>query len=161
MLNTVEKINLSGITYDSIVDGPGIRATIFFQGCKHQCVGCHNRSTWSMEDNNLKNVREIVDEIKSNTFTKKVTLSGGDPLAQYPLALELAKELKKEGFDIWLYTGYQLQEIEEQFPEILNWIDALVDGKFEIDKRDLSLEFKGSSNQRIFKIKDGKTTQIS
>ncbi len=142
------KLNISGIVHDSIVDGPGLRTVIFFQGCKHKCKGCHNPNTWSFKPNIIMTEDEIIAEIENENFSKKVTLSGGDPLEQD--VVSLAQKLKKKGYNIWLYTGYTLDEVEQNFPEILTTIDALVDGKFQLDKKDLSLEFRGSSNQKIY-----------
>ncbi len=144
----MEKFNISGKISDSIVDGPGIRTVIFFQGCKHKCIGCHNMSTWSFKPKNLMSEEEIIKYIDENNFSKKITLSGGDPLEQNILGL--LKKLKAKKYNIWLYTGYEMQEVKEKFPEILKYIDALVDGRFELEKRDISLEYRGSTNQKIY-----------
>ncbi len=143
----MEKLNVSGIIHDSIVDGPGLRTVIFFQGCKHKCPGCHNANTWSFAPNKLMTEDEIIKVVETNNFSRKITLSGGDPLEQNVLGL--AQKLKEKGYDIWVYTGYTLAQVEEKCPEILTTIDVLVDGRFELAKRDLSLKYRGSSNQII------------
>lgn len=148
------KLNVNAIIHDSIVDGPGIRTVIFFQGCKHHCPGCHNPKTWSFAPCNLMSEDEIVAAVKKDNFSQKITLSGGDPLAQNINGL--TRKLKNEGFDIWLYTGYTYEEVERLNPEILTLIDVLVDGRFELENKDLSLQFRGSSNQKIYDLKTGK-----
>lgn len=150
------KIKLSGIIYDSIVDGEGLRTVIFTQGCKHHCKGCHNKETWNFNGGYIKDIDELVEEIVENSLTDKITFSGGDPLEQPQECLLLLQKLKKKGFkNFWVYTGYTWDEIikdKEKF-SFIKECDVLVDGKFEIEKKSLDLKFKGSSNQRIIDIK--------
>lgn len=154
MLNT-QKINLSGIIYDSIVDGPGIRSVIFTQGCPHHCKGCHNSETWSYKENIVKTVDEIIEDVCEHNFTKKVTISGGEPLVQENV-VELCKKFKELGFDIWVYTGYEFEQIKDlKTRNIVKYIDAIVCGKFEIDNKDLSQQFYGSTNQEIIHLSHG------
>lgn len=150
------KINLSGYIDSSIVDGPGIRFAVYTQGCMHKCKGCHNSETWSCEDNQLFDIDQLIEIIEAESFGKSVTLSGGDPLLQIDSTIELAQKLKVLGYDIWLYTGYQLEQIKsnKKLSAILNYIDVLVDGKFEQELKDYSLEYRGSSNQNIIKKTD-------
>lgn len=143
----MEKLNISGKIADSIVDGPGIRTVIFFQGCNHKCKGCHNPCTWSFKKNEILTEDEVIEYIERHNFSKKVTLSGGDPLEQNILGL--LKKLKQKEYNIWLYTGYEMKEIKEKYSEILEYTDVIVDGKFELENRDISLEYRGSSNQKI------------
>lgn len=136
---------------ESIVDGEGVRTVIYLAGCSHKCLGCHNIESWSPDNGKDMTVDEIVDYVKD---LYDITLSGGDPLYQYEDTIELAKRLSREGKNIWLYTGYTIEEIFEhnKMYEILNYVDVVVDGRFEIEKKDLSLKFKGSSNQRIIRL---------
>ncbi len=143
----MEKFNISGKISDSIVDGPGLRSVVFFQGCSHGCVGCHNEDSWDFSPRKLMTEAEIIDQIKECNFSKKVTLSGGDPMQQD--ILQLVKMLKAEDFEIWLYTGYELDELNQEQQKVLDYLDVIITGRFELDKRDLSLEFRGSSNQEI------------
>jgi len=150
------KNNIANIIFDSIVDGPGIRTTIFMQGCEHRCAKCHNPETWSNEINKLYSADELFKIIDRVNFTKRLTLSGGDPLFQLKGTIEIAKKFKENNYHIILYTGYTYNEIMNDCSkaEILNHIDVLVDGKFEYDKLDLnSNKFIGSTNQNYIEIK--------
>ena len=152
-------VRLSGIAYESLSNGPGLRRVLFSQGCLHECVGCFNPSTHSFCDGELKNMDLLIDDIKNNPILKGVTFSGGDPLEQADKFAYIAKGVKKLGLDIWCYTGYTYEYIlenncnREGFNELLNNIDVLVDGKFEINKKNIRLKFRGSSNQRIIDVK--------
>ncbi len=145
------KANISGLVSSSIVDGPGIRFAVYMQGCNHKCKGCHNINTWSTKENELIEIDDIIKTINAEALLKNVTISGGDPLLQYKATIDLAKKLKEENFNIWLYTGYTLNQIleNEDMKIILKYIDVLVDGKFDEAKKDLNLKFKGSTNQNI------------
>lgn len=147
----MEKINVSGFNPSSIVDGTGIRFTIYTQGCKHHCQGCHNRETWNFDPNQLYTIDELINKIADESFEKNVTLSGGDPLFQISEVFKLCTRLKENGYNIWLYTGYTLEQIKlnDNLRKILTVIDVLVDGKFVEELRDPKLKFIGSSNQRI------------
>lgn len=147
-------IKILNIVQDSIVDGVGLRATIFFAGCPHRCKGCHNPESWNIEYGVDYSVEEIMSEIRTNKITKGVTLSGGDPFFQAKEIAPLAKQIKKEGYNLWAYTGYLFEDIlnDVNQMELLSFIDVLVDGKFEIENKDLTLAFRGSSNQRIINV---------
>lgn len=144
------KLNINTILTDSIVDGPGIRTVVFFQGCSHGCPGCHNEDSWDFSPRKLMTEEEIITKIKAHNFSKKVTLSGGDPMQQD--ILNLVKLLKADGFNIWLYTGYELEELNLEQQEVLKYLDTIVTGRFELASRDLSLEFRGSANQQIINL---------
>lgn len=147
------------IQSDSIVDGPGLRAVIWTQGCKHNCKGCHNPSTHSFDGGFLKDVEEIKKEIDKLTLIDGITLSGGDPLFQVKECLEIVLYAKKRKLNVWVYTGFtfeqliKLKENKKEIKEFLENIDVLVDGKFEIENKKLSLNFRGSTNQRIINVK--------
>lgn len=147
------KINLSGFIDSSIVDGPGVRFAIYTQGCKHQCAGCHNPNTWSTDDNLVYDIDQLIELVEAESLGKYVTLTGGDPLLQIDSTVELASKLKAKGYNIWLYTGYTLEQIKanQKLSPILEYIDTLVDGKFVNELKDFKLEYRGSSNQRIIK----------
>lgn len=151
------KINIAGTIPDSIVDGPGVRYVVFAQGCNHHCKGCQNPQTWDFNKGKFIEVKELFDDIMNSVISKRVTFSGGDPFYQVSAFAELAKMLKKEGFEIIAYTGFTFEELmsgsdSEYYLELLNEIDYLIDGKFEENKKSLSLKFKGSSNQRIIDV---------
>lgn len=142
-------VRINSFIHDSIVDGPGIRSVIFTQGCIHNCVGCHNQSALAIDGGYLMSIEDIVENIKENNFSNKVTISGGEPLIQTEL-IPLVKALKKGGFHVMMYSGYTKEEIEKsKQSEVLNLIDILVDGKYEHDYRNIDLLFKGSSNQEV------------
>lgn len=141
------------ILHGTIVDGPGLRTSIYFAGCKHHCPGCHNPGSWDFAGGVEKSVDDIFSEIEKNGFN--VTLSGGDPLYQDIDELTaLAKKIKDAGLDLWVYTGFTIEEVFELkiYDKFLQYVDVVVDGPFEIKNRDTSLMFRGSSNQRILKL---------
>lgn len=140
------------IIHDSVVDGSGLRSVIFFAGCPHQCKGCHNPSSWNFNNGQDMAVQDILEEVCSNPLTN-ITFSGGEPFIQAKEIIPLAQELKKRSKNIWIYTGYTLEEIQMSGDSnklrLLELCDVVVDGPFILAKRDLSLPFRGSSNQRI------------
>ena len=151
-------IRLSGIAYESLVNGPGMRRVLFAQGCTHNCKGCFNPDTHDFNGGELKDIDEIVKDILQNPILKGVTFSGGDPLEQADKFAYIAQKLRANNLNIWCYTGYTFEEILENkeqrkgWSELLNNIDVLVDGKFDETKKG-ELRYRGSSNQRIIDIK--------
>lgn len=148
-------MKVMSIHHDSVVDGEGLRTVIFFAGCPHFCKGCHNPRSWNIKNGTEMTIEEIRDEVLSNPLTD-VTFSGGDPFFQANEIKHLARELKNHGKNIWIYTGYTLEDIENHsnpsFKELLDHCDVLVDGPFILEKKDLTLAFRGSSNQRIINL---------
>ncbi|MDF2698846.1 MAG: nrdG [Haloplasmataceae bacterium] len=157
------KIRIAGIEEESIVDGPGIRYTIFTQGCYHNCLGCHNQKTHDVFGGYLKEINEILFEIKKYPLLSGITISGGEPFLQINECFELISGLEQK-LDIIVYTGYTFESLLNKsinnatLLNLLNRIDYLIDGKFEISLRDLDLEFRGSSNQRIINVKESLLT---
>ncbi|CCJ34338.1 anaerobic ribonucleoside-triphosphate reductase activating protein [Caloramator australicus] len=149
------KIKVAGIEKESFVDGPGIRYTIFAQGCKHKCKGCHNPSTHDFDKGFWMKVEEIYEDILKRRFIDGVTFTGGDPFFQAEAFSYLAKMLKKENYHIVAYTGFYFEELlkEESFMGLLKNVDVLVDGPFILEERDLKLKFRGSRNQRVIDVK--------
>lgn len=150
----MEKINLNGIINDSVVDGPGLRTVIFTQGCPHHCKGCHNPQSWSNDDNEVWDVNELINHIKKISSFKKLTISGGEPFLQKDAVLKICKSLKKEGFNIYLYSGYVFEDLikDSISYEILSNVDFLIDGPFKEELKDNSLSIYGSKNQRIIDL---------
>ncbi len=156
MEQTKDYIRLaSDLQSDSIVDGPGLRTVIWTQGCRHHCKECQNPQTWSFKGGALvplKDVYEAIDELECQTG---ITFSGGDPMYQPYPCTEIAKYCKKKGYNIWVYTGFTYEELMDMSKEddiylkFLKNVDVLVDGRFKIEERDLSLLFRGSRNQRL------------
>ena len=149
-------LNLSGIVSDSIVDGPGIRTTIFSQGCPHHCPGCHNPETWDFGCGTDVPVESIVGIVKSNPLCRGVTFSGGEPFAQAAAFAKLAHLLQAEGYEVASYSGYTFEELlegTEAQQQLLSNIDILIDGPFLISEKSLEIAFRGSRNQRILDVK--------
>lgn len=151
------KISLSGVTGDSIVDGPGIRLTIFTQGCPHNCPGCHNPQTHDPNGGSWGDTEDILAAAAENPLLDGITLSGGDPFMQPVPCLELAKGAHKISLNVWTYTGYTWEALwQENDPEkiaLLKESDVLIDGPFLLAERSLELKFKGSRNQRTIDVK--------
>lgn len=154
------KIRLSGIAYESLVNGPGMRRVFFSQGCKHNCIGCFNKDTHDFLGGEEMDMDLLINDLKVNPMIKGVTFSGGDPLEQAEKFAYIALEVKKLGLNIWCYTGYEFEYIVQNLDnrngwrELLSNIDVIVDGKFEINKKKDGLKFKGSENQRIINVKE-------
>lgn len=151
MSNTVRLASLSS---NSSVDGLGLRTVVWFQGCVHQCVGCHNPQTHDVNSGYVVKVDDLLNEIRA-LGNKKVTISGGDPFLQNSALYNLCDALHKENYNIWIYTGYLLEDLIKQpiNQSILECCDVLVDGKFIEELKGVDNIFKGSSNQRVIKLR--------
>ena len=154
-----KKIRLAGMIHESLVNGPGIRRVFFSQGCIHNCSGCFNPETHSFNGGKEYNMDDIIRDIKGNPIIKGVTFSGGDPFEQGDKFSYLALKLKENNINIWCYTGYTYEFILKNINRpgwfnLINNIDVLVDGRFQMNKKKEGLKFKGSSNQRIIDVKD-------
>ena len=154
-------MNYHEINQCDMANGSGIRCTLYVSGCKCHCKKCQNPNTWDFNSGILfdENAKETLFNAISKSYIKGLTLSGGNPLDNYESVLELLKMFRDkfgESKDVWLYSGYTLEEIVEMgMCEILEYIDVLVDGRYVDELRDITLEFRGSSNQRIlYKGKD-------
>ena len=158
------KLRISGCVNDSIVDGPGLRFTLFTQGCPHNCPGCHNPQTHDFKGGYNASIKKIFAQIKANPLLSGVTFSGGEPFMQAKALVPLAKMIKEKGLELACYTGFTFEQLVDGnikgAKELLSQIDVLIDGKFELDKRSLDLAFKGSKNQRTINVplslKEGK-----
>ena len=153
------KIRLAAeLQKDSIVDGEGIRAVLWTQGCMHNCKGCHNPQTHSFDGGALIDLDEVKSWINELEGHQGITLSGGDPFFQPKQCTKIAKYAKEKGLDIWCYTGFTyetlISKIEENkgILELLENIDVLIDGKFILEEKSLDLLFRGSKNQRIIDV---------
>ena len=150
------KIRLFGTVDDSIVDGPGLRYTIFTQGCFHNCSGCHNPKSHDINGGYLKDIQDILSEITANPLLDGITLSGGEPMLQVKPLIEICKEVKAMGLNIIVYSGFTYEEIlkDAKKKELLQLCDMLIDGKFEQDKKSLALLYRGSANQRLINVQE-------
>ena len=145
----VTKLRVVDIIEGTSVDGPGLRTSIYLAGCRHKCPGCQNPETWSFESGRDMTIKEIMEVVRVNDFN--VTLTGGDPIYQLPALTHLVKEIKNLGKTVWCYTGFTYDELvrNPQYDDFLFLIDILVDGPYIEAQRDISLRFRGSTNQRI------------
>lgn len=133
-------INVAGIVGESIVDGPGIRLTVFCQGCPHHCPGCQNPETWEFAERTRMEPQDILSMVKKNPLIRGVTLSGGEPFSQAAEHAELAKLLRENGYEVAAYSGYTFEQLLSGTPEqrkLLENIDILVDGPFLMEQRTL------------------------
>lgn len=135
------------------VDGPGLRTSIYFAGCTHKCPGCHNPQSWDPDSGREMSVDEIMQVVEYNGFD--VTFTGGDPLYQAEKLLPLAVELRNRGYSIWCYSGFTYEKALQasDMAEVLGYCDVLVDGPYMESLRDVHLQFRGSSNQRLVDLK--------
>lgn len=146
-----DSIKIINITKGTMADGPGIRNTIWAAGCAHHCLGCHNPQTWDFNSGYDVSVYKLAKEVGSDSFVD-VTFSGGDPVYQAKKFAKLARILKQEYHkNIWLYTGFLLEDIYKQpgGSELLKWVDVVVDGPFVESLKEPKVPFRGSSNQKI------------
>lgn len=148
-----DTLQVLDIVEGTIVDGPGLRTSIYFAGCSHQCEGCHNPGSWDAAGGKPMSVEQLMEVIDDNEMD--VTFSGGDPLMQIDALLPLARRVKERGYNLWVYTGYTIEEIRasDSLSRILDYADTIVEGRFVKALRDTSLRFRGSSNQRIITLR--------
>lgn len=155
-------LRIAGIVDESIVDGEGWRLAIFFQGCEHNCKGCHNPATHDFNGGKEISVEDlasmVAEKLRNNIVLQGITLSGGDPFYQSGEIVKFIELLRAESrdIDIWAYTGFtyeQLLENKEQL-KLLKYIDVLVDGLFIEELKSMELLYKGSSNQRVIAVKE-------
>lgn len=157
-MNNDRKIRLAGILHESLVNGPGIRRVLFSQGCPHNCKGCFSPHTHSYTEGMLLDMDEIIEDIGKNPMLRGVTFSGGDPWEQADKFAYIAKAVKNLGLNVWCYTGYTFEYILQNshkkngWNELIRYIDVLVDGRFDETKKDNSLKYRGSTNQRIIDV---------
>ena len=149
-------MNYHNIKHDDMNNGDGIRVTLFVSGCNHHCKGCQNPQTWSVNGGILFDsgaLNEICAELDKD-YISGLTLSGGDPLhpANRDTITEICKKVKYlyPHKTIWLYTGYKYEDVCDL--DVMNYIDVLVDGEYIEELRDISLEWIGSSNQRVIRL---------
>ncbi|MBE6708637.1 MAG: anaerobic ribonucleoside-triphosphate reductase activating protein [Ruminococcaceae bacterium] len=152
-------MNYMEIKKSDIANGPGVRVSLFVSGCTHHCKGCFNPDTWDFcagkpfDDD----VREEIISLLERDYIAGLTLLGGEPMEPENRAvllpfLKIVKD-KLPTKTIWCYSGYTLEELQDQgADEILGLIDVLVDGEFVLEKKDIRLAFRGSSNQRIIDV---------
>lgn len=149
-------MNYSSIRKFDVTNGVGIRTTLFVSGCTHKCKGCFNeeQQDFNYGEPFTKEIEDKFIEYANNPLIKGISILGGEPLQQgddmYNLLKRLKEEVKKP---IWLWTGYKYEYVKKsEMSKCLNYIDVLIDGKYEEEKRDLTLKYRGSSNQRVIEV---------
>ena len=150
-------MNYHKIEKTSIANGEGIRVVLWISGCSLHCRGCHNPETWNPNSGkhfNLEAKTELFESL-NKSYVQGITFSGGNPLESFPEVLALCKEIKEKfpTKDIWLYSGYTYEEINQKIMNmVLEYIDVLVDGRYIDEQRDLTLKWRGSRNQRVIDV---------
>lgn len=157
-------MNFADIKDVDVTNGPGVRVSLFVSGCPHHCPGCFNPETWDYNYGTPFTTDEtrMLMSMLDRSYIHGLSMLGGEPLAPENQVVVLgivleAKEVRVPQKDIWCYTGYQFEDllagrVGEYAPQILQYLDVLVDGRFEEDKKDIRLRFRGSSNQRIIDV---------
>lgn len=145
------------IRSEDIANGPGIRVSIYVQGCSRHCPGCFNPETWDFDGGRLFH-RRVKIQFLALAEKKNIvgfSILGGEPLQQGKDMLDLVKSMKEEYPDktIWMWTGYKYEDLDDEQREIVSYIDILVDGEFVQAEKCPNKRFKGSGNQRIIDIK--------
>lgn len=145
-------LEIAGWLAGSFDDGPMVRTVLFLQGCSRGCPGCHNAKTHAHGGGTLCSVAEIVAEAKRLCRNRHITISGGEPLEQLPALRHLLRALHAEGFDICLYTGWDMERVPQ---DLLPYLSYLKTGHFIADLRQADLQYVGSANQHFYRVKDG------
>ena len=154
-------MRFSKIKNNDIVNGIGITLSVWTQGCPHHCKGCFNKETWTFNEGNEftnDDLNYIISNIDSFNVKRNLSILGGEPLCPENVegVINLCREFKKVYPDklIYLWTGYTIEEFNKLQKQVLEYVDFIIDGKFEEAKKNLNLHLRGSSNQRIFDIKN-------
>lgn len=154
-------MRFSKIKNNDIVNGIGITLSVWTQGCPHRCKGCFNKETWdfnSGKEFTNDDLNYIISNIDSFNVKRNLSVLGGEPLCPQNVegVINLCREFKKVYPDklIYLWTGYTIEEFNQKQKQILEYVDFIIDGKFEEAKKNLNLKLRGSSNQRILDVKN-------
>ena len=154
-------VKLVGVDWESFADAEGVSCVLFISGCLHKCEGCHSPQTHDFKygiEITDKVIEHINSEIDKRPFLNALVLSGGDPMYSAKELLPIISKIHVPNDNIWCYSGFTMEEIQSNsdMSALLDVCSHLVDGKFDISKRDITLGFKGSSNQIVW-IKENNT----
>lgn len=146
--------NVLDIMRGTTVDGPGFRTSIYLAGCRHHCPGCHNPQSWAEDGGTAMTLEEIMEVVREEDFD--VTLSGGDPLYHPETTAILVDALKKDGRNVWIFTGHKWESIiaDDRLRRAVEKADVVVDGPFVEALKDKDLLFRGSGNQRLVQVEE-------
>lgn len=154
-MNTIE---CAGFLENSCDDGPGIRSVLFLQGCSKNCEGCHNVAIKEHGKGVMIEIEQLIGYIDKKCCNKKITISGGEPLEQLESLVTLVECLKSKGYNICVYTGWELEKVPKRLLKFLNYIKT---GEFVNNLKNPNMQFVGSLNQRMYFIDKGTTNEIS
>jgi anaerobic ribonucleoside-triphosphate reductase activating protein len=156
------RLRLNGMVYESVVDGPGLRDVVFVQGCPHRCAGCQNPGSWDFDGGTEVDIADVLVSLPSSPLVSGITFSGGEPFCQAAALVEVARQVKARGLDLWVYTGYTWEELlahqDPAVKRLLVLADVVIDGRFVQAEADLALPFRGSRNQRLIDVKKSLST---
>ena len=151
--------------HDNIVNGDGLRAVLWTQGCPNRCKGCQNPETWDFESGLLVDIPEVEERLSKFNGQAGLTFCGGEPFVQPEACLEISKWVRENlDWNVWSFSGFTYEIIKEAGGaawEFLKSLDALIDGPFILEQKDLSLKFRGSRNQRLLHLEPGTGKIIS
>lgn len=152
-----QTIECAGWIESSCDDGPGIRSVLFLQGCSKDCQGCHNSAIKEHGKGTRLEIEMLVDFIESKCCNGKITISGGEPLEQMESLAVLLRKLKEKGYDICVYTGWELEKVPKK---ILGLVDYIKTGRFISNLKGSHIQYAGSSNQHMFSVDKGKVREL-
>lgn len=151
-------VKFAAINKNDFINGEGVCVSLWVQGCPHHCKGCHNPEQWDFNGGQYKDndilVEEIIDAITANGIRRNFSVLGGEPFApqNMPDVYEIIFKVKQKfpNIKIYIWSGYTLEELQKMYlPKLLDNVDVLIDGRFILAERDITLKLRGSKNQRI------------
>lgn len=151
-------VKFAAINKNDFINGEGVCVSLWVQGCPHHCKGCHNPEQWNFNGGQYKDndilVEEIIDAITANGIQRNFSVLGGEPFApqNMPDVYEIIFKVKQKfpNIKVYVWSGYTLEELQEMYlPKLLDNVDVLIDGRFILAERDITLKLRGSKNQRI------------
>lgn len=153
-------MNYGKINYTDIANGPGVRVSLFVSGCRNKCKGCFNQESWNFNYGKKFTISTLTDLLLAldKPYISGLTILGGDPLEpeNLPTVTSICRTIKtiNDSKNIWIYTGYLYEDFQNL--ELFDYVDVVVDGKFIESEKDISLQFRGSKNQKIVDVKRSK-----